>query len=251
MPVSISVPLNATPGDHAAGIIASLTTLGKNPNGQNIRLEQRVAGRVYVRVAGAVLPSLMVTTLNAHYISRAAPWKSGSVAVTYTVSNTGNLRMGFKPSITVTGPWGVGARTVRDESVAELLPGNFRTFHTIVHGVWPMGRLNVTASARPIAAIAAPEPNLGVIHQTIHIAAVTWWLLVILVLLLALLGYRIFRRVQRYRRFGAGRDLPTAGVPKQAKAPVSSAARSTFAPGSAVRRPFTFKSKTGRIGPTL
>jgi hypothetical protein len=251
MPVSITVPLTATPGDHAAGIIASLETLGKNPKGQNIRLEQRVAGRVYVRVAGQLVPSLSVTPVKAHYVASAAPWKSGSVVVDYTVSNSGNLRMGFKPSVTVKGPWGIGAHTVTDEAVAEILPGNSRTFHTVVHGVWPMLRLNVTASARPVAAIAAQEPGLGVISRTIRIMAVTWVQLVLFLLLLGFLGYRIFRRLQRNRLTPGRRGLTAVAVPKETKTPVSSAARSTSASERVVRRSFTFKSKTGRIGPTL
>jgi hypothetical protein len=250
LPVTITVPANAAPGDHAAGIIASLATLGKNPKGQNIKLEQRVAGRVYVRVDGPLLPSLMVTSLTAHFVASSWPWKPGSVLVDYTVSNTGNLRMGFEPSLSVKGPWGLGERTARDKPVTELLPGNSRTFHTTVHGVWPMLRLQVTASAKPVAAIAAEPPGLGVVRETIQIGAVTWALLVILVLLLALLAYFVYRRVQRAR---ARRAAHTAGLPKQTKQPVSNAARQSA--GSAreagVRRSFISTSKPGRIRPTL
>jgi hypothetical protein len=250
LPVTITVPANATPGDHAAGIVASLTTLGKNPKGENIKLEQRVAGRVYVRVDGDLLPSLMVTSLKAHFVKGSRPWKPGSVVVDYTVSNTGNLRMGFNPSLTVSGPWGLGRRTVRDKPVAELLPGNSETFHTRLPNVWPMMRLHVTASAQPVAAIAAEPPDLGVIHEAINIWAVTWTLLVVLLALLVLLTYRVLRRIRRIR---AGRAAAVVNLPRQSKVPVPNAVgvgvKSARAAG--VRRSFIFTSRTGRIGPTL
>jgi hypothetical protein len=225
LPVTITVPSNATPGDHAAGIVASLTTLGKNPKGQNIKLEQRVAGRVYVRVNGPLLPSLMVTSMKAHFVASSWPWKPGSVVVDYTVSNTGNLRMGFKPSLTVKGPLGLGARSAREEPVAELLPGNSRSFHTTVRNVWPLLRLHVTAIVAPAAAIAEAPPTIGAVRQTIDIVAVTWPLIVLLVLLLALLAYQVYSRVRRFR---SGRGASVSRVPKQTrqtKLPVSNAAR--------------------------
>jgi hypothetical protein len=225
LPVTITVPANATPGDHAAGIIASLTTLGKNPKGQNIKLEQRVAGRVYVRVNGPLLPSLGVTAMKARFVVGSWPWKPGSVVVDYTVSNTGNLRIGFKPSLSVKGPLGLGARSARDEPVAELLPGNSRSFHTTVRNVWPMGRLHVTVIVAPTAAIAEAPPAIGAVRQTIDIVAVTWPLIVLLVLLLALLAYQVYSRVRGFR---ADRGASAGGIPKQTrqtKLPVSNAAR--------------------------
>jgi hypothetical protein len=253
LPVTITVPANASPGDHAAGIVASLTSLGKNPKGQNVKLEQRVAGRVYVRVNGPLLPSLIVTSLTAHFVGSSWPWKPGSVVVDYTVSNTGNLRMGFKPSLVVKGPLGLGSRSARDEPDAELLPGNSRTFHTAVRNVWPMLRLHVTAIVAPTAAIAAEPPEFGVIREAIDIVAVTWPVIVFLVLLVALLVFWVSRRIRRIR---AGRGASIAGVPKQTrqtKQPVSNAARRGVAPGPAagVRRSYIFTSGGGRIRPTL
>jgi hypothetical protein len=175
-----------------------------------------------------LLPSLLVTSLKAHFVASPWPWKPGSVVVDYTVSNTGNLRMGFNPSLSVKGPLGLGSRTVRDEPVAELLPGNSRSFHTTVGSVWPALRLHVTAIVAPKASIAAEEPNLGVIREAIDIVALTWPTIVLVLLLLALLSYRIYRRIRRLRE---GRDASVASVAKetrqtkQAKQPVSNVVR--------------------------
>lgn len=208
LPVTITVPLDATPGDHAAGIVASLATVGTNPDGQSIQLEQRVAARVYVRVDGPLRPALAITGLEAKYVKGSRPWRTGLVQVTYTVANNGNLRMGFEPSVTVAGPNGLGSRTVAAPSVAELLPGNSQTFSSRVTGVWPTVLLDVTASASPVAAVAAEPPGLDVVTEMIRIWAVTWELLLALFLFLLLLGVLVRRLIRRLRRADVGPSLP-------------------------------------------
>jgi len=225
LPVSVTVPADATPGDHAAGVVASLATLGQNPEGQNIQLEQRVAARVYVRVDGPLKPSLSITSLKADFVSGARPWQAGRVKVTYTVANTGNLRMGFDPSVSVAGPGGIGRRTVTDEPVAELLPGNSQTFHTTVAEVWPMVRLNVTASVTPVAAVAAEPPALGVVRETVQIWAFSLGVLLALLFLLLLLAYLVRRAVRRRRQAGTHVGRPEAGEPDQSEVSVGSSSR--------------------------
>jgi hypothetical protein len=211
LPVAISVPANATPGDHAAGIVASLITLGKNPTGQNVRLEQRVAGRIYVRVSGKLQPDLAVTALKATYIKGDRPFASGSVRVDYTITNGGNLRMGFNPSVEVAGPFGVGRRSAAGSRVAELLPGSSQRIRTTVSGIWPMGYDNVTVVAAPVAAIAAAAPPVEPARETIRIWVITWELMLELLLLSALLGYLIVRHMSRRRQARASVTEPAAG----------------------------------------
>ena len=200
LPVSISVPANATPGDHAAGIVASLNTLGKNPKGQNIKLEQRVASRIYVRVSGQLHPDLAVTALKATYVKGHHPWSPGSVRVDYTITNGGNLRMGFNPSVEVAGPFGFGRTTTAGKPVAELLPGTSLRIRTTVPNVWPTGYVDVTVVAEARAAVAAAVPPVEPARQTIRIWVITWELLLVLLLLLALLGFWVVRFIRRRRR---------------------------------------------------
>jgi hypothetical protein len=228
LPVSINVPSNATPGDHAAGIVASLSTLGKNPKGQNVRLEQRVASRVYVRVSGTLHPDLAVTAMKATYVKGDHLWKPGSVRVDYTITNGGNLRMGYRPSVEVAGPFGLGRTTARGKPVAEMLPGSSHTVRSTVRGVWPTGYLHITVVAEPIAAVAAAVPPVEPARQTIRIWAITLQLLLFLLVLLALIGYLVFRRLRRRRQFRASVSGPGAPRgPSSAKpaAPVARAAR--------------------------
>lgn len=216
LPVTITIPANASPGDHAAGVVASLATLGENPEGQNIRLEQRVAARVYVRVDGPLNPELTITGLEARFTKGARPWEAGEVEVAYTVENTGNVRMGVEPSGTVTGPGGMLARAGDAEPIAELLPGSSQTVTTTVPRVWPLGLLEVTATAAPVAATAAEPPDLSPVSATTRIWAVTWESLTVFALVLvalALAGYRLYRR--RRPRLGqpSGRSATPPVVP--------------------------------------
>lgn len=216
LPVTITIPANASPGDHAAGIVASLGTLGENPQGQNIRLEQRVAARVYVRVDGPLQPALIITGLEARFTKGTRPWEAGEVEVSYTVENSGNVRMGVEPSGTVAGPGGTVARTSDADPIAELLPGSSQTVTTTVPEVWPLGLLEVTATAVPVAAAAAEAPDLSPVSATIRIWAVTWEVLTALALLLAVLavaGYRMYRRRRRRRPPTGHRSRQSARAP--------------------------------------
>lgn len=54
VPFRLAIPLAATPGDNAGGIVASLQTKGRNSTGQDVILNQRLGTRVFVRIAGAL-----------------------------------------------------------------------------------------------------------------------------------------------------------------------------------------------------
>ena len=216
LPVKIAVPKDATPGDHGAGIVAVLTTLGRNPQGQNIQLEQRVAARAYVKVDGPLQPALEVTQLAARFIDGTWPWQPGTVEVTYTVTNTGNVRMGFDPSVRVAGPLGAAPRTRQLDLVAELLPHNSQTLRTTVTEVWPLGRLGVELTADPVAAAAAQAPELGQVSGAVWIWALTWPLALLVVLVLGLL-VALTLRVRRLRR--GSRALTPPAIPERADTP--------------------------------
>ena len=54
----ITVPTNATPGDHIGGVIAAVRQSGVTADGQQVQVDRRVAARVYLRVTGDVAPAL-------------------------------------------------------------------------------------------------------------------------------------------------------------------------------------------------
>ena len=73
VPFTIKVPQDASVGDNAGGIIASVTRTASGAHGTRIRVEQRVGVRVYVRIAGALHPKLVISGLVSHYAGTLSP----------------------------------------------------------------------------------------------------------------------------------------------------------------------------------
>ncbi|RAY17178.1 DUF916 domain-containing protein [Actinomadura craniellae] len=147
VPFTLTVPRNATPGDHGGGIIASVTQQQANARGQRINVDRRVAARVYLRVDGPVTPALQISALRLSY---AAPLlSSGRMEVTYTVRNTGNVRVTALARIGAQGPFGLALGGQVSRRVPELLPGNSYTFTEQIGGVVPAGRLTSSIRLSP------------------------------------------------------------------------------------------------------
>jgi hypothetical protein len=66
IPFQIIVPANATPGDHAGGIIGALLPDSLRKSSDRVLVERRVAARVYVRVDGPLHPGISITKLSVH-----------------------------------------------------------------------------------------------------------------------------------------------------------------------------------------
>lgn len=147
VPFRIVVPRDATPGDHAGGIVASLRTEGEAADG-TVSVDRRVGTRIYVRITGTLNPSLAVGDPRASF--HGSPLGlPGEIRVTYVVRNDGNLRLLGRPSLRVSGPFGVAERQVAGERLAELKPGDSVEVSTVVPGVWQLGRVNVEVTVTP------------------------------------------------------------------------------------------------------
>jgi len=85
---TVTVPADARPGDHAAGIVISAPTV----QGQ-VLIDRRVATRMYVRVAGALQPALTVSSISSRYNYTLNPL-AGSTTITITLRNSGNVALG-------------------------------------------------------------------------------------------------------------------------------------------------------------
>ena len=122
IPVAITVPLDAAPGDHAGAIVAANVTTGSTADGPEINVERRTGTRLYIQVAGPLTPVLAITSVETDYPRAINPW-SAPLEVRFRVENRGNVRLGGVPEVTVSGPLGLGRRTVEFPAMAELLPG--------------------------------------------------------------------------------------------------------------------------------
>ncbi len=122
MPISIKIPADASPGDHAGAILASSPTLGTGKQGEVVTLDRRTGTRLYVRVNGALVPTLAVDDVKTDYDHAVNPL-GGSATVTFRVSNRGNIRLSGTPNVSVAGPFGLFERKVTLPDITELLPG--------------------------------------------------------------------------------------------------------------------------------
>lgn len=134
IPMTITVPADAAPGDHAGAILASSETIGTGPEGAAVTLDRRTGTRLYLRVSGDLFPELAVADVDTTYDHSLNPL-GGDATVTYTIENRGNVRMGGTATMTVGGPFGLGDQTITLPDVPELLPGESVTVTAAVADV--------------------------------------------------------------------------------------------------------------------
>jgi hypothetical protein len=197
VPMTVRVPASATPGDHVGGIIASLRTVGSNQTGQTVVLNQRIGSRVFIRVAGQLSPQLTLSGLHASYSGTANPFGTGKVAVTYTVSNSGNVTLAVHDQqVSVSGLID-DTHSARLGNIPLLLPGSAVTQKAVVTGVWPQFRLRQTASVLPVTYVGA-QADLSPVSASSTLWVVPWLLLIII--LVIIVGIVVWVRRRRSRR---------------------------------------------------
>lgn len=212
VPVTMTIPPDAPPGDHVGAVVASLTSVGQGGAGSPaLAFEQRVALTVYVRVAGRLSPGLVVDDLQARW-QRTGSLGQGAVTVTYSLRNTGNVLYGVEPSVRVAGIGGLGATKVAGKKVTNLLPGGEVTQTVTVENVWALGPTTVTVDAKAVAPSTGTDPAIGAVRASTLYWAWPLLLLIVLVPLLGLMAWRVDRR-RRWRRYyrQTGGDPRTGG----------------------------------------
>lgn len=229
VPVTITIPQDATPGDHVAGLVAALTTTGQGgANAPNLELEQRVAARIYVHVTGDLAPGLLITDLRATW-TRTSALGLGTVTATYTLQNTGNVAMAVEPTVTAAGPFQLRPTSAQADRVDLLLPGSVTEQSVTITDVWPLVRESVTVDAAAVAPVAGDDPGLGTVSARVVLWAVPWSAIAVLVVVLALVVWRVLaRRARRKRRVAApagSRRARRAGSPEAKAGPASDGAR--------------------------
>ena len=191
VPFTLTLPADASPGDQAGGIVASVVTGGQ------VQLDRRVAIRVYARVSGDLQPRLSISGMDVSYDGDWWSLLSGTVTVRYTVSNPGNVALAANVNGGVKTWFGIALATPPGGGIQEILPGNSASYEFSAPGIAQWGYLNPYLQLTPFVdsddvttyVTAAP------VSRDAFLLAVPWLVVIALALgVLVLLGLRARRR---------------------------------------------------------
>jgi hypothetical protein len=198
VPFTTTVPDNATPGDHAAGIAASVLSQQVGEDGATVGVESRVGFRVMTRVTGELSPEASLEAVASSYDMSWNPLAPGTAQVTFEVVNSGNARL------VVTGAVTAGGQEVAfpgaDEIDQELLPGDRRTFTVTVEDVWPLVFVPGSLEVTPTVVGEGEGAAVDVVTADAGFWAVPWAQLIALAGIVLLVGSSVWgRRRSRLR----------------------------------------------------
>ena len=202
IPITVSVPLDASPGDHVGAIVASNVAVSDNGGGQVVNVDRRTGTRLYIQVDGPLKPELAIAQLQTDY-HHAVNSFGGSADVTFRVENRGNVRLTGTPTVSVSGPFGIGKRSVTLPALSELLPGQHVDLHAKLDGVAALLLDSTTVRVVP-GASSAGDATAATGNDTTFAPPIT----VLLILVLLLCGLMVFRAYRRHRRAGAAAPPP-------------------------------------------
>lgn len=208
LPFQLSVPPNAAPGDHAAGVIASVSAPGTSTDGQRVNVDRRVAARVYLRVGGPLQPRTEVESVVVDYGNPWIPFTRGQLTVNYRVRNTGNVRLGGTVRVHATGMLGVPLSGTEEVTLPELLPGATVALTERLDRVLPAGL--VTGVVDLDVSSAGGEPIT--MTRTRSTWTVPWMLAYPVLLGIAVLTYTRRRRLAALLR--RARPRPDTSPPR-------------------------------------
>ncbi len=204
VPFTITVPEDAVPGDQPAGIVASLRSAGSDEQGNAVSLDSRAGARVHLRVAGDLAPALAVNDLRAEYRPSWNPFAPGTVDLTWSVANEGNVRLGAAQVAGVEGLLGLGGGEAVLEGPREVLPGQSATQTASVEA-WPTFRLGGEVSVTPVVVGSDEVPGdlLSAAAGTVALWAVPWAQLAVLALVVGVVVLVLVRRHRARARLEA------------------------------------------------
>jgi hypothetical protein len=180
LPISISVPRNASPGDHLVGVMASYLGHVVGKSGQSLNLEQRVALRALFRVSGAIRSQMSVEHLKVAYHGTLNPFGAGRATVTYGVRNSGNVLLSGTQRLDVTGVFGHTGAKAKLVRLPLMLPGASFPMQVEVQHVWPQLLLHARVTVTPLGVAGAVNPKLLPATASASFWAVPWTLLALI-----------------------------------------------------------------------
>ncbi len=202
LPFTITVPADAAPGDHAAGIVAAFEQQVADASGSAVQVTQRVGTRIYLRVDGPLTAGLTVTGMVAEYGGSWNPLADGTGRVGFDVTNTGNVRLSANPQAHLSGPFGIDLGTVALDPIANLVPGGSAHVSAELPGVPPLLLLFAKVTVTPVPGdgdTAQAGLDLAAVTASAVAWAVPWTALGVVVLVVGSTWFLVWWR-RRSRR---------------------------------------------------
>src|SRR5215469_5032129 len=181
-PFTITVPQDATPGDHTGGLMFQVGVPRVEANGNVVTTYSRIALPIELRVTGPLHSGLQVQSISTSFNNSVNPFGPGSATISYSVFNSGNVRMSGTQVLKVTGPFGISA-VINPKKLPTILPGDSVRITATVGGLYPAGPFSVTATATPAWPKSAVQANLAMktVDGSASFFAVPWSLLGLLI----------------------------------------------------------------------
>lgn len=185
LPFRVTVPADATPGDHAGGVVIETDPKGQPQDlGDNfavqLNLVERIGVRVYLTVAGEAVRGLGVGNLT---------WDRTGDGIRFEVpvTNTGNVRVDPRAELTFRG-FRLPSSALRMSRVETLLAGSAVT----LTGLWPHPPLLADGTATATVTFAGGEP----VQRSTHLRLLPLPLAAGALLGLALVAFATWRFVR-------------------------------------------------------
>ena len=255
-PFTITVPQTAPPGDHTGGLIVQVSTVTTNSKNERVTIYSRIVLPIEIRVTGPLTAGLQVSSVSTSVRNSLNPFGTTSASISYTVANLGNTRLRANQVVQVTGLF--GGTTIKPPHLPTILPGDSLRVTQTVAGLYPLGPFTAKVTVTPTwpsAASAAPGLTLKTVNSSASFFALPWALIVI-ILLLAGLGYGTYRFLRwRVRERAADMAAVAEAARKDAErrlsgktasaAKVPAAAGGAASPSAATGTPETTATATG------
>lgn len=146
VPVEVAAPADVLPGDHPAGVAASVRSGGE------MQVESRVGVRMNLRVPGDVVAALDAELLGVSFTQGAGLFEPGSLVVRYAVVNDGTVALDTTAQVRADSGFGGPDASAPQGEALEVLPGGRREVSVEVPGVWPLGPFGVEAVVGAVVA---------------------------------------------------------------------------------------------------
>jgi hypothetical protein len=212
VPFTMTVPRNATPGDHAGGIVAvnAQAEAVQESDGVAIGIKRAVGTRIYARIQGPLTPSMTIKSVTLDVVEKASvPFvQQGRARIIYTVVNTGNTRLVADQAIRVTGLFGQTLEQPVLPKAPDLLPGSEVTLVQEWDSVPAFNQANVRVELVALDAQAGNAVAAG--DATVWLVP---WYFLLAVVVLAVLVWLAVRWSRRRSAVVPASSLGVAGTP--------------------------------------